>query len=105
MPVYVLLVDSKGAKLAGHGAANSGEPWIEQGMETPLHPKWKAVSSSMELLAFRLASVLDRPVIDQTGLKGEYDFILAYTLDLPPNLPPNAMLNGEPIEHLRSLDF
>ena len=52
----------------------------------------------MELLAFRLASIMDRPVIDQTGIKGDYDFKLAYTQELPPNISPNALLNGQPID-------
>jgi uncharacterized protein (TIGR03435 family) len=103
MPLYALTVDTGspatgGAKLTLHDAANSGDPWIEQGMDMPLHARWTATSSSMELFAFRLASVMDRPVIDQTGLKGDYDFKLAYTMDLPPNLPQNAMVNGQPID-------
>jgi uncharacterized protein (TIGR03435 family) len=98
MPLYALVVDTSGAKLTLHDAANSGEPWIEQGMDMPFHARWTATSSSMELFAFRLASVMDRPVIDQTGLKGDYDFKLAYTVDLPPNLPQNAMVNGQPID-------
>jgi uncharacterized protein (TIGR03435 family) len=98
MPLYALVVDTGGAKLTLHDAANSGEPWIEQGMDMPFHARWTATSSSMELFAFRLASVMDRPVIDLTGLKGDYDFKLAYTMDLPPNLSPNAMLNGQPID-------
>jgi uncharacterized protein (TIGR03435 family) len=98
MSLYSLTVDSGGAKLTLHDARNSGDPWIEPSMDAPLHARWKATSSPMDLLAFRLGSVLDRPVIDQTGLKGEYDFTLAYTMDLPPNLPPNALLNGQPID-------
>jgi uncharacterized protein (TIGR03435 family) len=67
-------------------------------MEAPFHAKWTATSASMELLAFRLASIMDRPVIDQTGIKGDYDFKLAYTQELPPNISPNALLNGQPID-------
>jgi uncharacterized protein (TIGR03435 family) len=105
MPLYALVVDASGAKLTLHDAANSGEPWIEQGMDVgasglprPFHQRWTATSSSMELFAFRLASVMDRPVIDQTGLKGEYDFKLTYTANIPLNLPENAMINGQPID-------
>ena len=98
MPVYVLVVDNSGPKLTLHDAANSGEPWIEQGTDAPFHARWTATSSSMELFAFRLAAVIDRPVIDQTGLKGDYDFKLTYTMDLPPNFSPNTMLNGQPID-------
>src|SRR5207244_4084995 len=41
-----------------------------------------------------LARQLDRPVLDQTGLKGNYDFTLDYTPEegqgmmLPPGIPP-----------------
>jgi uncharacterized protein (TIGR03435 family) len=99
MPFYSLGLESNGVKLTLHDATNSGEPWIEQGMDTPFHARWKATSSSMELFAFRLAAIMDRPVIDQTGLKGEYDFTLTYTMDLPPNLPPDSMINGQPIDN------
>jgi uncharacterized protein (TIGR03435 family) len=98
MPVYALTVESSGPKLTPHDAANSGEPWIEQGRDKPFHAGWTATAASMELFAFRLASILDRPVIDQTGLKGDYDFTLTYTMDLPPNLPSTALLNGEPLD-------
>ncbi len=98
MPVYALTVESSGPKLTVHDAANSGEPWIEQGRDKPFHARWTATAASMELFAFRLAAILDRPVIDQTGLKGEYDFTLTYTMDLPPNVPSTALLNGEPID-------
>ena len=98
MPIYALTVDSGGAKLTLHDAANSGEAWLEQGNDAPFHAKWTATSASMELFAFRLASVMDRPVIDQTGLKGGYDFKLTYTQDLPPNISPTALLNGQPFD-------
>ena len=38
---------------------------------------------SMPLLATRLSSYLDRPVLDQTGLKGSYDFKFEYPTDDP----------------------
>jgi uncharacterized protein (TIGR03435 family) len=98
MPVYSLTVESSGPKLTAHDAANSGEPWIEQGRDAPFRARWKATATSMELFAFRLAAILDRPVIDRTALKGDYDFTLTYTMDLPPNLPSTALLNGEPID-------
>lgn len=67
-------------------------------MDAPFHATWKANSASMEVLAYRLAAVMDRPVVDQTGLKGDYDFTLTYTMEPPPNLPQNAIVNGQPID-------
>ena len=52
----------------------------------------------MDYAAFRLAGLLDLPVVDLTGLKGNYDFTLAYTRDLPPGIPEGAKLNGEEID-------
>lgn len=37
-------------------------------------------------------------VVDQTNLKGGYDFDLSFTADLPPGTQPGALLNGEPID-------
>jgi uncharacterized protein (TIGR03435 family) len=99
MPIYALSVDPAGAKLTRHDAGNGGEPWIEQASEAPFHAKWTATSASMDIFAGRLARVLDRPVIDQTGLQGDYDFTLRYTLELPPNVSPDALVkNGQPID-------
>jgi uncharacterized protein (TIGR03435 family) len=95
MPVYALTVDNGGARLKPHEAANSGEPWIDQTEEKFLHVKMKAMSVTMDYFAFRLSLLMDRPVIDFTGLPGGYDFTLEYTRDLPPGLPVGATLNGE----------
>jgi uncharacterized protein (TIGR03435 family) len=37
----------------------------------------------MTYLARRLSDISDRPVIDETGLKGDYDFDLTYSRELP----------------------
>jgi uncharacterized protein (TIGR03435 family) len=44
----------------------------------------------MDFLAWRLSQTMDRPVIDQTGLTGGYDFNLAFTDDPPPIRAGNA---------------
>src|SRR5207249_8357929 len=52
-----------------------------------------------------LARQLDRPVLDQTGLKGNYDFTLDYTPEegqgmmLPPGIPPPAPPPGPAETH------
>jgi uncharacterized protein (TIGR03435 family) len=96
MPFYALTVDSGGAKLTRHDALDGGDPWIEQGWEMPLHAKWRATCASMNVLAFRLGLVMDRPVIEQTGLAGEYDFTLSYT-DTP-SLGLEDKIKGRPID-------
>jgi len=37
-----------------------------------------------------LAALLGRPVVDQTGLKGNYDFDLEYTPDESPRMSPGG---------------
>jgi uncharacterized protein (TIGR03435 family) len=45
------------------------------------HVSWRFTNNSMAEFAEFLQSVLDRPVVDQTGLKGKFDFKLAWTTD------------------------
>lgn len=67
MQMYALRVDKSGAKLTPHEAANAGDPWIDQTEGTFLHTTMKATSSPMDYLAFRLSTLLDRPVASQTN--------------------------------------
>ena len=39
-------------------------------------------ASTMQKLAHSLAAFVDRPILDGTGLKGEFDFTIEYELDL-----------------------
>jgi len=98
MPIYVLSTDPAGVKLTRHDAGNGGEPWIEQASDAPFHAHWTATSANMDIFAGRLARVMDRPVVDQTGLTGDFDFTLKYTMDIPPDLPPDAQKNGQTID-------
>src|SRR5215471_7974437 len=98
LPAYILTVDKSGLKLIPHQAAHSGDQWIDQPQQPFLHVKLTARSSTMDYFAFRLSQLMDRPVVDRTDLQGGFDFELTYTRDLPPNIPPGAMLNGEPID-------
>jgi uncharacterized protein (TIGR03435 family) len=47
-----------------------------------------AGKASMEQLALELTRQLRQPVVDATGLKGKYDFVLYWALELP--APPTA---------------
>jgi len=98
MSRYALMLEKGEPKLTPHQAANGGDPWIDQTTEGFLHIKMKATYSPMDYFAFRLAQVLDRPVVDETGLKGGYDFEFSFTRDLPPGIPENARVNGQEID-------
>jgi uncharacterized protein (TIGR03435 family) len=100
MPVYALTVDKDGPKLKPHEAANGGDPWIDQTEAPFLHVKMKATYTPMDYFAFRLSQLMDRPVVDLTGLSGGYDFDLQFTRDPQTaakalNLPPGFQINGQ----------
>jgi uncharacterized protein (TIGR03435 family) len=98
LPMYALTVDPSGPRMKRHDAENSGEPWIDQSVEGVVQVKMSAKFSPMDYFAWRLGQSLDRPVVDQTGLKGGYDFDLNFTRDLPPGIPEGALINGAPID-------
>jgi uncharacterized protein (TIGR03435 family) len=102
LPIYSLSVDRGGAKLQPHEAQNAGDPWID--IEPDPHPGgflkmvWHARFSPMDYFAFRLGQIMDRPVIDGTGLKGGFDFNLAFTRDLPAGMQEGAVINGAQVD-------
>jgi uncharacterized protein (TIGR03435 family) len=62
--------------------------------------KFLRTAASIEQFAAYLGYFLDRPTIDRTGLKGGYDFTLAFTLE-----PPSSMRDGAIIHGGRAVDF
>ena len=55
------------------------------------HVSWRFTNNSMaDFCGFLQMAVLERPVVDQTGLKGKYDFKLAWTADAQATTDPSA---------------
>jgi len=99
MPVYVLSVDKGGPKLTPHDAANAGEAVVDLKTVAPLHLKVTGTSASMELFAYRMGYLLDRPMVDRTGIKGDYDFSFEYTMEAPDSMHEGIVgHNGQPID-------
>jgi uncharacterized protein (TIGR03435 family) len=48
----------------------------------------------MDVMASELAEVVGRPVVNRTGLGGEFDFDLSYTPDLSVRAPDAATAPG-----------
>ena len=85
LPAYDLVVDESGAKLQPSGS----EPRM-------MHLGRGELTSSgtpLELLAAELSARLGRPVVDKTGLKGNYVFNLRWTPD--PSEGENLKQSGE----------
>jgi uncharacterized protein (TIGR03435 family) len=81
---YNLVVDSGGPKLADH------DP--EDRLMLPIQPgpggSREGKNVSMQYLAFYLSQELGQTVVDQTGLKGHYDFNLKWGYDGPMMVVP-----------------
>jgi uncharacterized protein (TIGR03435 family) len=87
MPVYALTVSRNGPKLkeaTDQGATQIGPDGDEMVFERV----------SMAQLAGTVSRSLDRPVIDETGLKGLYNFRLAWVNDNRPK--PNGAIAATP---------
>ena len=88
--------------------AGSGQLWYDS---TAI---WRGRNKTLKALASDLANHLDGPVMDATGLKGEYDYTLTFTpvpksaqgivlSPLPPPASPDPTAGGDeasaPMEH------
>lgn len=96
MPVYELIVAKNGPKLSLAAAQTVGRP---QGMMRMGRGELTGTAIGIDGLIHALSDQTGRTVIDKTGLKGEYDFKLAWAPDpgqlnsmsLPPGArPPGA---------------
>lgn len=99
-PVYVLMVDKGGSKMKVNDSPPNFDIPIRGGPGGVL----LGTRVPMEYLAWTLSQIPQndqRPVIDKTGLTGNYDFTLSFAPDLPANfsrenLPP-SLPNGPSI--------
>ncbi len=76
MTVYSLQTGKNGPKLSPGGAAG---PYLSR----PAPGKLVGQKASMGSLASSLTGALGRPVLDETGLTGGFDFTLTWTPDTP----------------------
>jgi uncharacterized protein (TIGR03435 family) len=90
---YNLVVDSGGLKLADH------DP--EDRLMLPIQPgpggSRQGKNVSMQYLAFYLSQELGQTVVDQTGLKGHYDFNAKWGYDGPMMFVPEPPGPGSPV--------
>jgi len=100
---FHLMVRSEPAKIAGYDLVvvkqNSNLAESSPSESTAIRGtgigRIVARATSMELLAKFLSAHAARPVVDKTGLSGQYDFTLEWSPD-PEQLPPGAPVLSRP---------
>jgi len=97
LPVYVLTSAKRGARLE-KSTATDEQPLLVNRV-FPTHIQLPARNATMAQFTSMLQrSVLDRPVVDKTGLPGRYDFDLEWTPDetqFDGRLPASLTTSGE----------
>jgi uncharacterized protein (TIGR03435 family) len=80
LAVYALRLGKGGPKIAGSQGDPNGLP--HQNMRpTPQLVTLKVTNASMADFMLEMQEVLDKPIVDQTGLTGKFDFTLQWTPD------------------------
>ncbi|MGA7158020.1 MAG: TIGR03435 family protein [Acidobacteriaceae bacterium] len=77
MPAYVLTVAKGGAKLA-RSSDVAGSPSFLGRPDVAMKGRNLTMTHFAQLLQ---SGIMDRPVVDRTGLEGRYDFVLSWTPD------------------------
>ena len=94
MPVFALTVAKGGPKLTPSKGDPSGLPRQQANGASGVR-RLEFINTSMKEMTLLMLLEVDRPIVDQTGLKGKYDFKLNFTNDesraptdgsAPPNL-------------------
>lgn len=101
-PAYALVVGKNGPKLKKSESGPEARSMMRMG-----HGQLNASRTTMENFAGQLANQVGRPVVDKTGLAGEYDIELEWTPDPgrsgpfgqppPGDAPPPVDANGPTI--------
>ena len=87
-PIYSLAIAKGGIKSSALSATQTPQKGINAGQGTML-----GEAASMTQLAYKLSRLLQRPVVNNTGLEGNYDFKLEWTPEPEPSAP-----DGQPAD-------
>ena len=89
LPVYVLVVGKNGVKFqpSSAGGPGSGLSMRRGAAGAEVEGKGTSIASLVKLLSNQVG----RTVIDQTGLKGDYDFKMSFSPDMSPPVGDSAV--------------
>jgi uncharacterized protein (TIGR03435 family) len=89
LSIFAMTVAKGGSKLVASKGEMNG--MLDQtGSNNGVEQSWKYTNNTMEDFAQGMQDFLDRPVVDETGLKGKFDFRLEWTGDGAVNPDPKA---------------
>jgi uncharacterized protein (TIGR03435 family) len=88
LPVYSLVAGKGGPRLRNH--SGDDQPTLRSTAGSG-KAKIEATKTSMPRFAASLAEYVDRPIIDNTQMKGEYDFKLEWAQDHPGETSPSML--------------
>ena len=89
LSIYAITVAKGGPKLAKSANSSNGLP-AQSGSGSGGQVIRKFTNNSMSDFALGMQAFLDKPVVDETGLAGRYDFVLKWTSDELSTNDPNA---------------
>jgi uncharacterized protein (TIGR03435 family) len=89
LSIYAITVAKGGPKLAKSANNSNGLP-TQSGSGSGGQLIRKFTNNSMSDFALGMQAFLDKPVVDETGLAGRYDFVLKWTPDELSTNDPNA---------------
>ena len=104
LPVYALVVAKNGPKLQEENSGTTYPDGVKGANGAPLGPHTMGMRPgqitgqgvSMAELAMILSQQVSRRVLDQTGLKGNYDFTLKWAPEQNPDAAPMGRESGRP---------
>ena len=89
LAVYAITVAKSGVKMARSAGDPNGIP-DQTGYGKGNAQVMKFTNNSMSDLALGMQGYMDKPVLDNTGLKGRYDFTLTWTPEMTAVSDPSA---------------
>lgn len=99
MQAYVLTVDKSGPKnLKLRERAPGTDFIVDVTSEQPFHQIWKAHCVTLNFFTWRLSGWQDRPILNQTGLEGCYDFEFRFMQNLPAGVQDGQVINGATVD-------
>jgi uncharacterized protein (TIGR03435 family) len=95
MESYVLTVDKGGPRnLRARPESSGGDVALDRTVEQVVHEKWNAHCASMDFFVWRFSAWLEQPMVNQTALKGCFDFELTFTREPRAGTPLREVPDG-----------